>query len=108
MQTQGFHLQENYPTGMQIITSAKVVFQHSTSVGRKDGHMEQVLNPYAPPQTAITFYQYLIDSFFLKMCWFKNNYTILSFSWIFQPSVNSVIPQKLGDGWIILISIITL
>ena len=50
----------------------------------------------------------LLLFFLLKMCWLKNNYNILSFSWIFQPSVNSVIPQKIADGWIILIFIFIL
>ena len=56
-------MQENSPTGMQSITSAKVVFYHSTSVGRKNGHMEQVPNPYAPPQTAVPVSQYLVTYF---------------------------------------------
>ena len=33
-------------------------------MGRKDGHMDQVPNPYAPPQTAIPFSEYLITYFF--------------------------------------------
>ena len=45
MQTQGFPYKLNSPTGMQIRPSAKGVSYHSTSVGRKDGHMYQVSNP---------------------------------------------------------------
>ena len=39
----------------------------------------------------------------LLKCDDSKNYNILSFSWIFQPSVNSVITQNLGDVLIILI-----
>ena len=108
MQTQGFPLQENSPTGMQSIPSAKGFFYHSNSVGHNDVHMDQVHNPYAPPQPAIPFSQYLITSFFLKICWFENNYTILSFYWILQPLIKSVVPQNLGDGWVIFIFIFIL
>ena len=48
MQTQGFSLKENSPTGMQIIPYAKVVCYHCTSVGHTDGHMDQVPNPIRP------------------------------------------------------------
>ena len=32
-------------------------------MGHRDGHMDQVPNPYAPPQTAVPFSQYLINYF---------------------------------------------
>ena len=87
MQTQGFQLQENASTGMQSMSYAKVVFWHSTSVGRKYVHMYQVPNPYAPPQTAIPIYQYLITSYTPEMCWLKKLYHIvllLDFLYIYQ------------------------
>ena len=48
MQTQGFYLQENSPTGMQSRPSAKGICQKSTTVERGDGHMDQVPNPIRP------------------------------------------------------------
>ena len=66
MQTQGFPFQENSPTGRQRIPYEKGVCYNSTSVGRKDGHMEHVPNPYTPPQTASPFSQYLITFFFFS------------------------------------------
>ena len=44
----------------------------------------------------------------LLKCGYSKNYSILSFSWIFQPSVNSIIPKSLGDGLIILIFMLPL
>ena len=46
--------------------------------------------------------------FFWKMCWLKKHIFHLFLLLDFQPSVNIVIPQILGDGWIILIFIFPL
>ena len=69
-------------------------------MGRKYGDMDQVPNPQAPPQTAIPFSQYLITYFPPENVLIQKQLYHLVLLLDFHPTVNSVIPQKLGDGLI--------
>ena len=56
---------------------------------------------HSPPQTDVPLFCYLItlNSWNVVI----QNYTVSPFSWPFQPSTNSVVPQNIDNGWITIL-----